>query len=1040
MLATKHPPFLCVLFHRHRDIIETRKSLGLPSHASTDNEPTQVEMLLADVLRYCSNGSSCRVSVLLGAIDKQNAPIHFGGEDCCDNCRSRLNLEGSPLSLKDENRSIALGSGRGGKQDVVLCNLDMTKYFLESLRSAQVDGKGDVKRHNFNVAFKDTWGQTDYPSVSGQVSVSAYARMSPLRCLSKSLVLRASPLHLLTAQGIVAGLAKRNSLVKLDSRMMTRFIKDAEEGEVKILLHNFRLFRLSLDAEVVADGEMKLNRPADASCVAAPEQGDGDDDTGNIAKEKANLQDAPMVNSPLSLHDDSPVPSNERRSAQDEASAEGDESRRDMLEALDGQDPEVQKELRVIYNGEAYFPRLKMPLRSISWIRNLPHVVQYELWRLMNATQRPLTRNLLEGNIKTYFEQNQASGIHEACVYINSLARSEDSVRGYSDILKKYDEQRSPEGPQLLFSAVFSADDQRGGSGVDKLALLAPKKADSCRLFRKFGSNRFLRVDVPPLYDSLHLCSRIEQDDSLFVAGRYYRYFWSDLESSPQSLLFFAESGAGIGEDDRMTVDDVRDWCLPKQLNDTLTMVDEHVYIGLCLAPTTRSGTLPPNSVILNDNGCSVDVQGTKSCGGCGLISRDALDFVWSSYNKSNTEDNAGQGEQRSSDASSDWESSDTSDENESSCPYSSFEGIVGGMRGVWVLDCKLGEGIKVVCRSSQRLFALPMTCLQSPSSTSSPALSSSRTAEALKAVAAASEGCGDQDYEDAYDTVEIVQWDTDPIEGTLNTSLIQALESRGVSADFFKKYADEGMRRIERRSRIHFSEPESAVSGAHASANKVTKEALALREQSLYPVRRCKNLRVIPDHTNLLKSGESFVACSSERDSRHLERFSYLLATASSTIYEDDIQKLKIVSRYELRERCRDRPDCFDFFKRLKTGLVVNTEGRDPAEITGGVYFGKIWVCWDDKLVSQVRDVEVRTRKSEVPRLEHKCKMLMSETTNIQRAKYKIYYDNQRRRVKELQDLLCILNDLKGMDNVQSRSVAAEVYMLVSHVLISCC
>ena len=91
--------------------------------------------------------------------------------------------------------------------------------------------------------------------------------------------------------------------------------------------------------------------------------------------------------------------------------------------------------------------------------------------------------------------------------------------------------------------------------------------------------------------------------------------------------------------------------------------------------------------------------------------------------------------------------------------------------------------------------------------------------------------------------------------------------------------------------------------------------------------------------------------------------------------------------------------------------------------------------MCWDEKLVSQVQDVEAGARKTGGPRLDQHCMMPMSETTNVQRAKYRVYYQRQRRWARQLQDLLHILNDANGMGHNMSRMVATEVYMMVSLV-----
>jgi hypothetical protein len=103
-----------------------------------------------------------------------------------------------------------------------------------------------------------------------------------------------------------------------------------------------------------------------------------------------------------------------------------------------------------------------------------------------------------------------------------------------------------------------------------------------------------------------------------------------------------------------------------------------------------------------------------------------------------------------------------------SKCPYTGFQGRLGGFKGAWVLDESLGEGIKMQVRPSQHKYKLPQKCLVSLSDE-----------EIL------------QGSDPLYDTVEVCSWDKPPLPSTLNTRLVQMLEEAGVPEELFLKFVD---------------------------------------------------------------------------------------------------------------------------------------------------------------------------------------------------------------------------------------------------------
>ena len=84
------------------------------------------------------------------------------------------------------------------------------------------------------------------------------------------------------------------------------------------------------------------------------------------------------------------------------------------------------------------------------------------------------------------------------------------------------------------------------------------------------------------------------------------------------------------------------------------------------------------------------DINGVDGCmtDGCGLISRDALNKVWAQY-ISNYEERCRTLKRN------------FIPETNILCPYSSFQGRIGGIKGMFVLDNSL-KGIKVQYRPSQ--------------------------------------------------------------------------------------------------------------------------------------------------------------------------------------------------------------------------------------------------------------------------------------------------------------------------------------------------
>jgi hypothetical protein len=119
-------------------------------------------------------------------------------------------------------------------------------------------------------------------------------------------------------------------------------------------------------------------------------------------------------------------------------------------------------------------------------------------------------------------------------------------------------------------------------------------------------------------------------------------------------------------------------------LNPDITVGKFIKRLKLAHSKTTAAGVLPKGSVKILPE--VRDVHNIADFDGCGLISRECLDFVWTEYCK------AEQSKKLPADQDLDFMEI-------SKCPYTGFQGRLGGFKGAWVLDESLGEGIKMHVR-----------------------------------------------------------------------------------------------------------------------------------------------------------------------------------------------------------------------------------------------------------------------------------------------------------------------------------------------------
>lgn len=109
---------------------------------------------------------------------------------------------------------------------------------------------------------------------------------------------------------------------------------------------------------------------------------------------------------------------------------------------------------------------------------------------------------------------------------------------------------------------------------------------------------------------------------------------------------------------------------------------------------------------------------------------------------------------------------------------------------------------------------------------------------------------------------------------------------------------------------------------------------------QSKFPVRESRYLRMLPDHTGLLKSNEVFIAIGDEGAQYEVEGAGEVVAMRLPSYFESDMQKFKVVSKTALMLRCSVKGG---FFSGIRAALVLSTKGdKSKAEtMSGGDFDG---------------------------------------------------------------------------------------------------
>jgi len=715
------------------------------------------------------------------------------------------------------------------------------------------------------------------------------------------------------------------------------------------------------------------------------------------------------------------------------------------------------------------------------WIPQLSFLTQFEIVRLFQEER--LSENQLE-EIRAYFAGyvGICDGTNRVtlCHKIHEQANTFSLFSKYRKIVEaaKYTKSNVDEGSVsqlfcsgtgLYFSANLSND--RG------LQLLPVESANDRRIFRKFGSHRFLHVNIRSNVSKNTVKKFFSENEKLWVCGRHYTYLWAKATKTPQTFILFAERGMGIGKADEIKVDEVRQWCLPLALNidPPLTIGKELKRFKLNFSKTTASNIIPPNSLRVVDD--IEDNFGNIRTDGCGLLSRDALDHIWSGYKATKTaqdqsfqainngnrnEDNTTNTYEFSlTDVGMESEIEDEECSEETACEFTSVQGRIGGFKGMWVLDENLGDtgdGIKIICRKSQLKYNLPMKSLIDKTNLH-----------------------GSVKYDEMYDTFDVCKWDDKLKDGHLSIRHVQILESRGLPMQRFKSIAERSVKRLfssfddQRELFFHLGKKRAAAlatkkddtnnedsfmeqlySMACVSLDRnepvfkknlysmILSDTKLLREKAKY---RCgAYVRIFPDHTSLLDEGEAYLALGDDNQNwlKAAKKATDVIAMRNPAYFQGDLCKLKLVSRNTLYKRSTLSLDIknagnypYKFFEKLRIGLVLNIKGAQchAHQMSGGDFDGdEAWVCWDKSVVEHICVCPPQPTEHLIAKKSPEESKLSSDATLLDRIQLALHYKYHQSNLGKLSILLDKVLDTCGFESNIACHIGNKLFLQVDH------
>mmetsp|Transcript_30851 Transcript_30851/g.65187 ORF Transcript_30851/g.65187 Transcript_30851/m.65187 type:complete len:939 (+) Transcript_30851:3010-5826(+) len=665
-----------------------------------------------------------------------------------------------------------------------------------------------------------------------------------------------------------------------------------------------------------------------------------------------------------------------------------------------------------------------------NWTLELPFLVQFELERF--NMRKDLDFNV---RLKMIVDANRGkpSFMRELISFIYKEKETQ-SKAPYDDFLKVCSNNGSPvdEADSCLFH--FNAKLTEKG-----IELLPPDPAGimTRRIHRKFGSHRFLDLrceekctsSLPVL--KKHLKNHL-RNNKIVLSGRQYGILYSNPSEKTVIFRLFAESGIGIEKCDEISAAQVAAYCIPTTLNQGLSLTKYMKRMKLSFTTTIPSFTLkmgmleeiPDIKAIGNENNIMTD--------GCGLISRGALSEVYSHYTYNQDRRNISIGKTIPVYSA------------KVSCPFSSFQARIGGIKGMFVVDDSL-DGIKVQYRPSQLKYDVPMT----------------------KRVMSSEDG-----DDVLHNTIDVKEWDKPPPSAHLNQNIIQLLEETGVPKEYFLDLAEKEIgelrslredrellmqtykaRKYLRQSHGLFENEDVLMRMLHAGVpldepvmisktnDFVNEQLKRYREKSKFPVSESRYLRMLPDHTGLLESNEVFVAIGDEGAQYEVERAGQVVAMRLPSYFQSDMRKFKVISKTDLMLRC---PVKGGFFSGVRAALILSTKGtKSQAEtMSGGDFDGdKAWCCWNEIIVKSVQVRPEENTEYLQPSDPFKERPMAfadpAEWTNLI-INYTMRHRNDKNNLGKLVNTLQVIRDSQRFGYNEVNNVARKAFIQVDNPHIS--
>lgn len=1025
-------PAFCTLFYRPHDRTRNEDIVGINRRDSSrpileGKELDRAVSELDAVVRYATSGDlECRyghLSVLVPASRTENGSQTCRPESRCDNC--------SLQAIMKEARIKSTGGNSSDVVNVREVDVNLNWVVLAVLREVQRryhDGDGmkisEVKTFVTKTAATMNDDDDDEPLLLEAV----------LKAHGSQVNLAEDLLRLLESYNVINRFGgSRKGKVDMQTSNYRNFVKQLESGDVRIIVRHVRQY---------LTGQKWLERMEQRKSIVEISGGEHEDNPHT-----ARIEDGTTVG---------------KRKANEGEQNEADDI--DGVEFVSSQPPrKVHRTLppsaqpghliQTLYT-------LKIPKVHANWWESLSFLPQFELLRLYNSgylTDQHISDQLAKSIRDSSFHWTDQLKI---CTYFHCLADKEHTMSLYRKALDMLLQTSSSvdtgTGSGLYFSAEFKN---------DRLRLLSPERAYDRRIFRKFGSHRFLDIKLISVR-SPKMENMLRNDVALNLCGRTYRRLWVKMVECPQVFIYFAEKGHGIDESEEISAAQVRQWCVPITLNPGLTVGKFFKRVKLSFSKTTPTAILPQNSLKVIDDIMSDDGENVMT-DGCGLISPGALQLVY--------ETSRDKGLMTQKDNCSEDSGSEVDDD--VVCPYTSFQGRIGGFKGMWVLDSTLGEEILVLCRKSQLKYHVPMRSVF-------PSNDNDSTLRRIEQ---------EMEFDDAYDTVDLCSWDCNPHQSRLSLRHVQIFGHRGVSLEYLKKCVDQGIKPITNMTK-EFSENrkdtlinrrkknalahrddddqhsndlllqmaladvpprEPVFKNAFISWAKF--ETRTMQEKAKYPANNCRYLRLIPDHTGFLEEGEAFVAGTDDiKTSIESGRLkTHLLAMRSPAYFSGDLVKLKLVRRRTLLERfsqkCQrqnvggvgeegaNQTDAYSFFDNLRTGLILSTRGRRSAAemMSGGDFDGdEAWVSWDKVLVDQVASAPPVDTSGEEFKVEKSPEenMLLESATEADLYSYARHFKGHLTNLRKLSKMLDTSNDLYDFDHEITKAIATNAFLQVDH------